>query len=348
MLVNYYAEGLDAADERFLQTMRQVNERYDFMPNKPYRESTSLQLEADSNVIIPYLTHWIWMTRRTEKKMFPKDTNVWKTIAKLNEDEGVEWRHVFWVTHVDAIELDEQACKGRCVVELLDDEVLGGFSGFQGAVEQFMAKDIFLMDALRALILYVYGGVFFDNDYVLLNSPAKLHNIVDFYSAFQDEGSLMSRKHGSILAARPKHQIMHTLLQLLFELNGQIIDVYGLYEVIPVPMQCTDFVLQHGPRSFMMAMQMANNQNGNNDAIFKSTILLKDSGEADPDHEANWEYINVAGKKVRVDRIGHQTAGDDDWMKKCRDKERDLMYIVDPADTENLLSLQQYDFSRQV
>lgn len=51
MLVNYYAEGLDAADERFLQTMRQVNERYDFMPNKPYRESTSLQLEADSNVI---------------------------------------------------------------------------------------------------------------------------------------------------------------------------------------------------------------------------------------------------------------------------------------------------------
>lgn len=135
MLVNYYADGLDTADQRFLESMRQVNDRYDFMPNKPYRESTQLQLEADSNVIIPYLTHWIWMTRRTAKKMFPKENNVWKTIAKLNEDEGAEWRHVFWVTHVDAIELDEEACKGRCVVELLDDEVLGGFSGFQGAVE---------------------------------------------------------------------------------------------------------------------------------------------------------------------------------------------------------------------
>lgn len=254
MLVNYYSNGLDAADERFLQTMRQVNERYDFMPNSPYRESTSLKLEADPNVVIPYLTHWIWMTRRTEKKMFPKDTNVWKTIAKLNEDEGVEWRHVFWATHVDAVELDEAACKGRCIVELLDDEVLGGFSGFQGAIEQFMAKDLFVMDALRALILYVYGGVFFDNDYVLLNSPSKLHNLVDFYSAYQDEDSLMSRKHGSILAARPKHQIMHTLLQLLFELNGQIIDIYGLYEVVPVPMQCVDFMYQHGPRSFMMAL----------------------------------------------------------------------------------------------
>lgn len=64
----------------------------------------------------------------------------------------------------------------------------------------------------------------------------------------------------------------------------------------------------------MMAMQMANNQNGNNDAIFKSTILIKDSGEADPNHEANWENINVAGKKVRVDRIGYQTVGNDDWM----------------------------------
>lgn len=68
-----------------------------------------------------------------------------------------------------------------------------------------MAKDLYPMDALRALILYVYGGVFFDNDYVLLNSPAKLHKILDFYSSFQDEGSLMNLKHGSIMAARPMH-----------------------------------------------------------------------------------------------------------------------------------------------
>ena len=112
---------------------------------------------------------------------------------------------------------------------------------------------------------------------------------------------------------------MHTLLQLLFELNGQIIDVYGLYEVIPVPMQCADFIYQHGPRSFMMALQMANNQNGNNDAIFKSTILLKDSGQKDPEHELNWEYINVAGKKVRIDRIGYQSTGNENWVAKCRD-----------------------------
>jgi len=119
----------------------------------------------------------------------------------------------------------------------LDDEVLGGFSGFQGMIEEFMSKDLYVMDALRALILYVHGGVFFDNDYVLLNSPAKLHNIVDFYSSYYDtEEMLMSRKHGSIMAARPKHQILHTLLQLVFELNGQIVDVYGLFEVIPVPM----------------------------------------------------------------------------------------------------------------
>ena len=78
------------------------------------------------------------------------------------------------------------------MIELLDDEVvLGGFSGFQGTIEQFMEKDLFVMDSLRSLILYVYGGVFFDNDYVLLNSPAQLHNIVDFYSAYQDEDALM-------------------------------------------------------------------------------------------------------------------------------------------------------------
>ncbi len=152
----------------------------------------------------------------------------------------------------------------------------------------------------------------------------------------------MTRKHGTIVAARPKHPVMHTLLQLLFELNGQIIDVYGLYEVIPIPLMCTDFVLQHGPRTWMMSLVMSTNINGNNDALFKPTILLHDSGESDPNHELNFEEITVAGKKVRVDRIGYYKKSEDDdaWMANCRDKERDLMYIVDPQlQEESLLSL---------
>ena len=63
----------------------------------------------------------------------------------------------------------------------------------------------------------------------------------------------------------------------------------------------------------MMALQMANNQNGNNDAIFKPTILLKDSGKADPDHELNWQNIIVKGKKVRINRIGYQTNVNRNW-----------------------------------
>lgn len=77
-------------------------------------------------------------------------------------------------------------------------------------------------------------------------------------------------------------------------------------------------------------------------------MLYKDSGESDPNHELNWEYINVAGKKVRVDRIGYQSKANEQWVEKCRDKDRDLMYIIDPSDTENLLSLQQYNFNRQI
>ena len=86
-MVNYYSGGLDEADKRFVQSMSQVNDRYDFMPNDPQRESTQLKLEADQNVVIPYLTHWIWMSKSiTKKKMFPKDANTWKIIEKLNQD----------------------------------------------------------------------------------------------------------------------------------------------------------------------------------------------------------------------------------------------------------------------
>lgn len=66
--------------------------------------------------------------------MFPKDANAWKVIEKLNQDKGVEWRHVFWVSYMDTIELDEKACQGRCVVELVDDESVGGFSGFSATI----------------------------------------------------------------------------------------------------------------------------------------------------------------------------------------------------------------------
>ena len=80
-------------------------------------------------------------------------------------------------------------------------------------------------------------------------------------------------------------------------------------------MTCVDYIYMHGPRLWMMAVYMANNQNGNNDAFFKPSMMLKDSGETNPDHPDNWENISVNGKKVRIDRIGYQTPSpsDDDW-----------------------------------
>jgi len=80
----------------------------------------------------------------------------------------------------------------------------------------------------------------------------------------------------------------------------------------------------------MMALHMSHNQNGNNDAVFKPTIMLQDTGSTDPNDPRNFEMISVAGKKVRVDRIGYQRQGSDGWRSNCQDKARDLMYIVDP------------------
>lgn len=206
------------------------------------------------------------------------------------------------------------------------------------------------MDSLRALILFVYGGVFFDNDYVLINSPQYLHSTLDFYSSYQSPDLLMDLKHGNIVASRPKHLIMHTQLQLIFELNGQIFDLYGVYDIIPSPMTCVDYILMHGPRFWMVAAYTGNNQNGNNDAFFKPTMLLKDSQQADPEHPDNWEYITVNGKKVRIDRIGYQTpsANDYEWRQKCHDKKTDLHFIFDPTENINQLSLVPYNTDRHV
>lgn len=68
-----------------MNTVSKINEHYDFTPNEPVREKNLLKLESDTQGLIPYVTHWIWISKFNDnERIFPKDAETWKTIAKLN------------------------------------------------------------------------------------------------------------------------------------------------------------------------------------------------------------------------------------------------------------------------
>ena len=41
---------------------------------------------------------------------------------------------------------------------------------------------IVVIDVIKPFILWEYGGVYFDNDYHLVNSPIKYHKTFDMYA----------------------------------------------------------------------------------------------------------------------------------------------------------------------
>lgn len=71
--------------------------------------------------IIPYLTHTIYVTKKTERSVM-NHPNVWETVDKLAQDinEGVEWKHIFWTNDRLSVVINATACEGRCEVRLFN------------------------------------------------------------------------------------------------------------------------------------------------------------------------------------------------------------------------------------
>ena len=119
-----------------------------------------------------------------------------------------------------------------------------------------------------------------------------------------------------IFASRAKHEIMRDWLDLVLGYYGVLPDVFGTLDLMPLPAFRDDVSYTSGPRLMTYATLRNLNKWGNNDAIFKMTLINQDVTH----HSFIWgkyygfvvddnpkkEAIAIGGTKYHFDQFGYQ------------------------------------------
>lgn len=180
----------------------------------------------------------------------------------------------------------------------------------------------FSIDLIRPYIMINHGGLYTDTDFYLIRSPKFLHTAMDLYTGLE-----MPRWTGlgpGVVAARKGHPAGYIWLQFIRELYGYGEPVYGVLDLIPMPLFWLDQFGIVGPRAFTFAVWAALDKETNNDSMFKESMInflpefgcytmAKDDGHFDP-WEGN-ETISIGGEIMHFERFGHQMY-EGSWIMK--------------------------------
>jgi hypothetical protein len=239
------------------------NSRVDFHPK-----------HLEERTIIPFTTHIMWVTNPNKIKQmnFP---NIWDMVWKMGEENkkfGTDWKHVFWTNLKESIKLNETACGGRCEVRLFNE--LPNWENIEFLTGQLIKNKFYAIDFIKPIILYHHGGIYMDTDYNYIRSFRFLHTVLDLYTG--NEGVFFPVCAAGIFAARKHHQATKTWMEFLLGYYGLGPDVYGARELMPMPTFRDDISWSSGPRACSFSIWANLNQWGNNDAIFKMTVINMD------------------------------------------------------------------------
>jgi len=241
--------------------------------------------------------------------------NIWEMVdfcRKEKEEKGIPWEHYFWTNVPEAVTLNETVCQGRCFVKTFNE--LPPWEQMESLVNQLVKNKFYAIDVLKPVILYHIGGIYMDTDFNLIRSVAFLHTVLDLYTG--DEGLHFPGVAAGIFAARKHHQACKTWMDFLFGYYGIAPDVYGAREIMPMPTFRDDISWSSGPRASSFGVWANLNKWGNNDAIFKMTMLNLDMTHHSwkfqkfygyvVDDNPREETITIGGERYHFDQFGFQ------------------------------------------
>lgn len=162
----------------------------------------------------------------------------------------------------------------------------------------------FAIDLLKPYIIYNYGGIYVDTDYNYLRSFRFLHTVMDSYTG--SEGIYFSGIAAGIFAARKNHQAMKDWLDLLLGYYGHAPDIFGARDLMPMPAFRDDISWTSGPRSFTFSIWANLNKWGNNDCIFKLSMINEDITHSSYKYQKFYGYIIDDNPKKETITIGNQ------------------------------------------
>jgi len=168
-----------------------------------------------------------------------------------------------------------------------------------------------------------------------------------------------------VFGCKPDHPALQVWKQFIKEMYGYGEKIYGVLDIIPMPVFWWDQFGLVGPRGFSFAIWAALNLNGNNDAIFKESMInmlpdnqcfLADGPINDP-WKGN-QTILVGDEYFNFERFGYQEYGggwimqdEPSWDTKDgrKAKHHVLLDMTDRKDIlrPNQVSMENYDEERE-
>jgi len=179
-------------NKKVVQTLVDHNSKTDFHPK-----------HQEDRVIIPHLTHHMWITTKQNKKILNRQ-NVWEMIHKMgveNKKYGTNWQHYIWTNNPSSVYINETVCEGRCHIKLFSE--IPDWNQIEFLVEQLIAIKFYAIDFLKPILIYYHGGIYMDTDYNHLRSQRFIHSTMDLYTG--DEGGQMGGIAAGVFGARKYH-----------------------------------------------------------------------------------------------------------------------------------------------
>lgn len=229
-----------------------------------------------------------------------------------NKKYGTNWQHYIWTNNPSSVYINETVCEGRCHIKLFSE--IPDWNQIEFLVEQLIAIKFYAIDFLKPILIYYYGGIYMDTDYNHLRSQRFIHSTMDLYTG--DEGGQMGGIAAGVFGARKYHQAIKDWMDLLLGYYGVASDTFGSRDLMPMPAFRDDISWTSGPRAISFAVWANLNKWGNNDCLWKMTMIDMDIDHYSFGYQKFYGYIiddnprqetiTIGGQKYHFDQFGFQ------------------------------------------
>lgn len=275
--------------------------------NNVYYSQTSKQWEAyrlqdysykGNN--IPLSLHIVWITQNHAPLELDEEgrSNLEHNINILNAD-GSKWNFNIWTKDQNLIPGTIKFCENLPQCQIREISELSQYEMFKDTVTRSINLKLFSLgsDIIRANVLKEFGGVYVDTDYVFSNSPAKLHDYLDFYGGFEKE-SWAKQIGTGFIAAKPYHPVTLNYVKIAHSLYFIEPDEDVPY-FLPNVADCHAVaVMAGGPFALTAAYHLQHNKYGNRDIVFSHNMIHEKDNDS--------QKLLLDGNLFEVPKIGTQ------------------------------------------
>ncbi|CDW83401.1 UNKNOWN [Stylonychia lemnae] len=278
-------------------------------------------------VRIPLITHRIWLTdilspveidQILKIEVLQEMAQSYKLLTESAKQNGLNWTHYAWIQNMTLLPKTVKIFQdfGVEVKEIYDLEAMKNERKrrqFEYYVQDLRAISAGT-DFLRAITVFEYGGIYFDNDYSFKYWDYNVNYYFDFFAIYVHYPWPFGVLETNFFAAKKGHIALQGYINLMvdgFKFNNESQERHFYQNDCSVKTQAVA-LFGTGPHAFGASVLYYLNQNGNQDIIVTQLINLD-------------KYpIQIIDEKGQQGTLILQTKGRDRFMATWKNSMRDL------------------------